>query len=152
MIAIERIWAELDIRSVLPTIQAPTLVLHRTGDQVEDVEAGRDFARRIPGAQFVELAGADWPVWAGDQRALFSVIDSFLSGIREEEFGDTEADLPGHLLIERVRVGAADVVRLEDLAEHEGPSDRRKTERSVGNAAIPFFFVLCLYGFRDHAS
>ena len=85
MIAIERIWAELDIRSVLPTIQAPTLVLHRTGDQVEDVEAGRDFARRIPGAQFVELAGADWPVWAGDQRALFSVIDSFLSGIREEE-------------------------------------------------------------------
>ena len=45
MIAIERIWAELDIRPVLPTIQAPTLVLHRRGDPVERVEAGRDFAQ-----------------------------------------------------------------------------------------------------------
>ena len=85
MIAIERIWAELDIRPVLPTIQAPTLVLHRTGDPVERVEAGRDFARRIPGAQFVELAGDDWPVWAGEQKALFDAIESFLFGIREEE-------------------------------------------------------------------
>ena len=51
MIAIERIWAELDIRPVLPTIQAPTLVLHRRGDPVERVEAGRDFAQRIPGAR-----------------------------------------------------------------------------------------------------
>ena len=85
MIAIERIWAELDIRPVLPTIQAPTLVLHRSGDPVERVEAGRDFARRIPGAQFVELAGRDWPAWAGDQAALFGAIEPFLGGIREEE-------------------------------------------------------------------
>jgi class 3 adenylate cyclase len=85
MIAIERIWAEIDIRPVLPTIQAPTLVLHRSGDPVERVEAGRDFARRVPGAQFVELAGGDWPVWAGDQKALFDAIESFLHGIREEE-------------------------------------------------------------------
>jgi class 3 adenylate cyclase len=85
MIAIERIWAELDIRPVLPTIQAPTLVLHRRGDSVERVEAGRDFARWIPGAQFMELAGDDWPVWGGDQKALFDAIESFLRGIREEE-------------------------------------------------------------------
>jgi class 3 adenylate cyclase len=85
MIAIERIWSELDLRPVLPTIQAPTLVLHRRGDPVERVEAGRDFAQRIPGAQFVELMGGDWPVWAGDQKALFNAIESFLRGIREEE-------------------------------------------------------------------
>jgi class 3 adenylate cyclase len=85
MIAIERIWAELDIRPVLPTIQAPTLILHRRGDPVERVEAGRDFAQRIPGARFVELAGDDWPVWAGDQKALFDETESFLRGIREEE-------------------------------------------------------------------
>ena len=85
MVAIERIWAELDIRPVLPTIQAPTLVLHRRGDPVERVEAGRDFALRIPGAHFVELAGDDWPVWAGDQSALFDATESFLRGIREEE-------------------------------------------------------------------
>jgi class 3 adenylate cyclase len=33
----------------------------------------------------VELAGDDWPVWAGDQRELFDSIESFLLGIREEE-------------------------------------------------------------------
>ena len=85
MVAIERIWAELDIRPILPTIQAPTLVLHRRGDPIEHFEAGRDFARRIPDGQFVELAGNDWPVWAGDQQALFDAIESFLDGILEEE-------------------------------------------------------------------
>lgn len=55
MEAIERIWHDIDIRPVLSTLGVPTLVLHRTGDPVESVEAGRDFARRIPGARFVEL-------------------------------------------------------------------------------------------------
>jgi class 3 adenylate cyclase len=85
MTAIERIWSEIDIRPVLPMIQAPTLVLHRTDDPVESVEAGRDFARRIAGAKFVELAGGDWPVWAGDQKVLFEEIESFVRGIHEEE-------------------------------------------------------------------
>jgi class 3 adenylate cyclase len=33
----------------------------------------------------VELAGDDWPVWAGNQGELFDSIESFLRGIREEE-------------------------------------------------------------------
>ncbi len=85
MIAIERIWAEIDIRSVLPTIQAPTLVLHRADDPIERIGGGRYFASYIPGARFVELAGDEWPVWAGDQTVLFKEIESFLRGIREEE-------------------------------------------------------------------
>ena len=84
MRALEAIWAELDIRPVLPTIQAPTLVLHRVGDPVEDVEAGRDFASRIAAARFVELPGDDWPVWAGDQALLFAEIESFLREISDE--------------------------------------------------------------------
>ncbi len=40
IVAIERIWAELDIRPVLPTIQTPTLVLHRRDDPIEDVGPG----------------------------------------------------------------------------------------------------------------
>jgi len=83
--AIERIWSEIDIRPILPSIQSPTLVLHRTGDPVEDVEAGRDLARHIPGAKFVELPGNDWPPWAGDQAAILAEVESFVSGIREEE-------------------------------------------------------------------
>ena len=33
--AIERIYYDLDIRSMLPAISVPTLVLHRTGDAIE---------------------------------------------------------------------------------------------------------------------
>jgi class 3 adenylate cyclase len=85
MLAIERVWRQFDIRLVLPTIQVPTLVLHRTGDAVDNVEAGRDFARRIPGAEFVELPGDDWLAWAGDQARLLMEVEMFLAGIRKEE-------------------------------------------------------------------
>ena len=85
MEAIERIWHDLDIRPVLSTLGVPTLVLHRTGDPIESVEAGRDFARRIPGARFVQLPGDDWFVWAGDQDAVVREVESFVRDVREEE-------------------------------------------------------------------
>jgi len=85
MLARERVWRQYDIRAVLPTIQVPTLVLHRSGDAVDNVEAGIDLARRIPGATFVELPGDDWLAWAGDQSRLLEEVESFLKGIREEE-------------------------------------------------------------------
>jgi class 3 adenylate cyclase len=84
MVAMERIWSQIDIRPILASIQAPTLVLHRTGDPVEDVAAGRDLARQIPGARFVELPGDDWPPWMGDQRALIGEIETFVRAIQRE--------------------------------------------------------------------
>ena len=81
---IERIWREIDIRPILPTIQVPTLILHRTGDPVEDVDAGRDFARGVPGARFVELPGDDWPAWAGDQGAVLDEVEAFVAGTQQE--------------------------------------------------------------------
>ena len=32
--ALMRMYKEIDVRAILPTIQAPTLVIHRTGDRV----------------------------------------------------------------------------------------------------------------------
>lgn len=80
--AIERIWQLIDIRPILPTISAPTLVIHRVDDKVELVEAGRDVASRIPGARFVELPGGDDAPWAGDQDAVLDEIERFLFGRR----------------------------------------------------------------------
>ncbi|MDP9330505.1 MAG: adenylate/guanylate cyclase domain-containing protein [Actinomycetota bacterium] len=85
VVASERIWRALDIRAILPSIQAPTLVLHRSDDDVDRVEAGRYLAQRIPGAKFVELPGKDWLAWAGDQTALLDEVESFVRGIGEEE-------------------------------------------------------------------
>ena len=42
--------AQIDVRSILPTIQVPTLVLHRRGDVQVPIELGHDLAARIPKA------------------------------------------------------------------------------------------------------
>lgn len=55
--AILRMNAEIDVRSVLPAIHAPTLVLHRVGDRINPVDGARFMAAQIPGARLVELAG-----------------------------------------------------------------------------------------------
>jgi class 3 adenylate cyclase len=81
-VAIERMWHEIDVRPVLPSIRVPTLVIHRVDDAIENVEAGRDMAERIPGARFVELPGGDNAPWAGDQDAVLDEIEEFFTGVR----------------------------------------------------------------------
>jgi class 3 adenylate cyclase/pimeloyl-ACP methyl ester carboxylesterase len=79
--ALESMNGEIDIRAILPTIQVPTLVLHRTGDPVAHVEAGRDLAARIPGARFVELPGdSHW--WSGIEHRILEEIEEFVTGTR----------------------------------------------------------------------
>ncbi len=75
---------EIDARHILPLIQVPTLVVHRTGDRVVRVEHGRYLAERIPNARYVELPGTDHAPWAGDVDALTSEIEEFLTGVRRE--------------------------------------------------------------------
>jgi pimeloyl-ACP methyl ester carboxylesterase len=81
-VAMERMFREIDVRAVLPLIQAPTLVMHRTDDQMEHVDAGRDMARRIPGARFLEFAGRDDAPWAGDQDVVLDAVEEFFTGAR----------------------------------------------------------------------
>ena len=72
----------IDVRPALGSIQAPTLVLHRTGDVVFDVRHGREYARRIPGAQLVEMPGSDSLPSVGDMDALVGEVEQFLTGGR----------------------------------------------------------------------
>jgi pimeloyl-ACP methyl ester carboxylesterase len=73
-----------DVRDVLPTIQIPTLVLHRRGDRVVNWRAGRDLAERIAGSRYVELEGLDHLPWAGDSDAVVGEVQEFLTGARQE--------------------------------------------------------------------
>jgi pimeloyl-ACP methyl ester carboxylesterase/DNA-binding winged helix-turn-helix (wHTH) protein len=79
-VALTQMNAQIDVRHVLPTIQVPTLVLHRTGDRTLLVEEGRYIASLIPRARFVELPGDDHLPFVGDQDALLDEIERFLSG------------------------------------------------------------------------
>lgn len=84
MLAVMRMNYEIDARHVLPLIQVPTLIVHRTGDRVVKVEHGRSLAKRIPNARYVELPGPDHAPWAGDVDALTSEIEEFLTGTRRD--------------------------------------------------------------------
>ena len=80
--ALMRMNTQLDVRDVLPTIQAPTLVLHRTLDRDANVEEGRWIARQIPGARFVELPGDSHTLWAGNPDEIVDEVEEFLTGAR----------------------------------------------------------------------
>lgn len=78
---------ESDVRGALPAIHVPTLVAHRTGDRVVDVEAGRELARRIPGARLVELSGDDHSPFTGSSAELGDATRSFLDEVSREQVG-----------------------------------------------------------------
>ncbi len=73
---------QTDVRPELGSIRAPTLVLHRTDEVFVDVRHGREYARRIAGAQLVELPGVDSLPSAGDSDAVLGEIEEFLTGGR----------------------------------------------------------------------
>lgn len=78
----QRINMEIDVCELLPQVQAPTLVLHRTGDRVVDIRAGRFLAEKIPHARFVELPGDDHTPFTGDVDSLVAATREFLSELR----------------------------------------------------------------------
>lgn len=82
---------QIDWKAVLPNIQVPTLVLHRTGDLVAPVRQGRELAEGISGARYVELPGVDHLMWVGDQDAIVREVEAFLKEVgNSDEFVRTD--------------------------------------------------------------
>ena len=77
-----------DARALLATLTIPTLVLHRAGNRLIRVEAGRYLAEHIPGATYVELPGDDHAFFTGDTDVLLDEIEEFLTGGRQAPEGD----------------------------------------------------------------
>jgi pimeloyl-ACP methyl ester carboxylesterase/DNA-binding CsgD family transcriptional regulator len=70
----------MDIRNVLPSIDQPVLILHRSGDTWIDVGHARYLAAHLPSACYVELPGADHRPWLGDADAITNEVEIFLTG------------------------------------------------------------------------
>ncbi|TMM04029.1 MAG: alpha/beta fold hydrolase [Actinobacteria bacterium] len=73
-----------DLSGVLPTIQVPTLVLHRRDNPLIPVDAGREAAALIPGARFVEASGTDLYDFPGADDPETDLIEEFLTGRRPQ--------------------------------------------------------------------
>lgn len=73
--------AHVDVLGLLDRVQAPTLVLHASRDEVVPLAQGRLLAAGIPDAQFVELDSrnhillAHEPAWEQFQRAVLEFMD-----------------------------------------------------------------------------
>jgi class 3 adenylate cyclase len=125
----------VDVRPQLATLRVPTLILHRTGDQLIDVGHSRLAARCIPGARLVELPGTDSLPMIGDTEALLGEIEEFLTGSRTTTSGLQRqlltilftdiVDATGHA----ARMGDA---RWRDLLAAHDAAIRREVERYGG--------------------
>jgi class 3 adenylate cyclase/alpha-beta hydrolase superfamily lysophospholipase len=77
-----RINVDIDIRHVLPSIYAPTLVMHARGDRVVPFPSGRYMAEHIVGARFLELPTNDHVPWFGAREVYADAMEEFLTGTR----------------------------------------------------------------------
>ena len=77
--------AEIDVRAVLPSIQAPTLLMHRVDDQFEPIQVSRYTASMIPDARLVELPGNEHPMFYGDVDAVIRELSTFIGEIHARE-------------------------------------------------------------------
>lgn len=78
--ALETMNMAIDVRHVLSAITAPTLVLHRSEDEIP-IDGARWTAQQIPGARFVELPGGPHFPMGGDWQRLLAEIEAFLSDV-----------------------------------------------------------------------
>jgi len=69
-----------DVRSALPAVQAPTLVMYRSGDRWLGKPHATYLAEHISGARLVEVPGEDNMIFAGDSDADLDEIEEFLTG------------------------------------------------------------------------
>jgi class 3 adenylate cyclase len=73
---------QVDVRSVLPSIHGPTLVVHRGDNRHYRRPMGRYLAQHIPAAKYVELPGADWYPPFVSAEPVLDEIEEFLTGAR----------------------------------------------------------------------
>lgn len=73
---------DVDVRSVLPLVRTPTLILHRREDSWIRSGHSRALAREIENSTYEELPGSEDIFYLGDVDALCARIEHFITGGR----------------------------------------------------------------------
>jgi class 3 adenylate cyclase/pimeloyl-ACP methyl ester carboxylesterase len=81
-VATVRMHGKTDVRPVLPTIQAPTLVLYRPENVYTDNRHALYLAEHIPGAMLLELPGKHTLPFGPGQEHFVDEVEEFLTGAR----------------------------------------------------------------------
>ena len=76
-----RLSRAINMDFVLPSLQVPTLVMHRTDRDTPPLASARSLTERIPNATFVEIPGADAPPSTQDAGHILNVVQEFVTGL-----------------------------------------------------------------------
>ncbi|HEX5223543.1 MAG TPA: adenylate/guanylate cyclase domain-containing protein [Solirubrobacteraceae bacterium] len=153
---------ETDVREVLGSIQCPTLVLRRSGDEEIDVRHSRTVAEGIPGARYLEIGGSG-QVWVGDPEEPGREIEAFLTGSPPRPASERVlatvmfTDIVGSTALAsemgdgrwRELLGRHDSIVREEVGRHRG-----RVVKSLGDGALALFdgpsrAVGCAVSLRD---
>lgn len=69
---------EINVTALAPQVNAPTLVIHRRGDNAIPFNRGREIATLIPGARFLPLEGRNHAVLPGEPE-----LDKYFQAMRD---------------------------------------------------------------------
>jgi RNA polymerase sigma factor (sigma-70 family) len=105
---------DLDVSSLLPQLDLPTLVLHGRGDQVNEVAGGRQLAAEIPGARLVTLETDNHVLLAGEPAtAVFMAeVAAFLAPDRERTATDQASGSAGDQSLDGLSSREREVLQL----------------------------------------
>ena len=70
----------IDVRPIVSTLTAPTLVIHAREDPAVPVQGGRYLADHIPGARYLEVEGVDHAPFLTEPDKILTGIEEFLTG------------------------------------------------------------------------
>jgi pimeloyl-ACP methyl ester carboxylesterase len=133
-VEIQRMLFAIDVRDVLASVRAPTLVLHRGDDPYIRIGHARFLAEHIAGARLVELPGADHVFFGGDADALVDEIEAFTTGTAPQPAGDRVLTtmLFTDLVGSTVRAATIGDRAWRQLLERHDATVRRELERYRG--------------------
>lgn len=152
-----------DMVDVFPAVRVPSLVLHRTGDELVPVRTGRRIAEKIPGARLVELPGHDHFPFAGDAEAVVTEVERFLRGravsptrtrlltIVAAEIADPSPTARLTDSAWREQLEAQDHEVAEQLARYGGRLVKKQSERVLAVFDAPARAIRCATGMVDEA-
>ena len=87
--ALQRMNLEIDVRHVLPSVQAPTLILHANDDRAVPVGASRQMTKHIPNAKLVEIDSRDHLPFYDKPDEIVEHIQTFLTGGSTPEISES---------------------------------------------------------------
>lgn len=126
---------QIDVRHFLPVVSVPTLVMHCSGDPVVPVEHGRELARGIPGAEYVEIDGDFHGSWRSDDMAkLAPPTAKFLGRVLGEERSSVTPALERELATVLFTDIASSTERASELGDAEWKSLLDRHERASAEA------------------